>query len=207
MHNCLVRPFPRFQQWINCTSGFQLVGNVLSIPPGEVLRKNPSHIDCLFLMNNQSLTSPPVSKRYGWCSIDSFLHASVNAPFYIIGNGLTLCLRTGCQNCSKHLAGHHVGVNVMFFEEYADSQLFQFTDGLQTLFRVSGKPGYGLYKDLIDSAFAAVRQHPLEVIPLGSRCSCDTLVGIYFCQLPPFVISYQVVIVYLLCRKAVELIL
>ena len=95
----------------------------------------------------------------------------------------------------------------MFFEEHTDAQFFQFPDVLQTLFRISGEPGYGLYEDLIDPSFTAVRQHSLEIIPLGGGGSRDAFICIDLRKLPAVVFSDVVIVIGLLGSEAVELIL
>ena len=74
-------------------------------------------------------------------------------------------------------------------------------------FRISCEPGYGLNQDLIDPSFTAVRQHSLEVIPLGSGGSRDAFICIDLRKLPAVVFYDIVIIIGLLGSKAVELIL
>jgi hypothetical protein len=95
----------------------------------------------------------------------------------------------------------------MFFEEHTDAQFFQFPDVLQTLFRISGEPGYGLYEDLIDPSFTAVRQHSLEVIPLGGGGSRDAFICIDLRKLPVIMLADVFIVIALLGCETVELVI
>ena len=95
----------------------------------------------------------------------------------------------------------------MFFKEHADAHCLQFPDTLQALFRISSEPGYGLYENLIDPSLAAIRQHSLEVIPLGGGSSGDTLVCVDFSKLPVIVLADIVIVIALLGSETIELIL
>ena len=93
----------------------------------------------------------------------------------------------------------------MFLKINADAKGLQFTKGFETVGGVSSESGDGFYKDLIDAPFPAVSQHPLEVIPLFSGGAGNTLVGINLGQFPMIMGIDIVIIMILLCRKAVEL--
>ena len=69
-------------------------------------------------------------------------------------------------------------IDTFTLEADIDTQLFQFTDILKAVLGVAGESRDGLNKDLVDQAPAAVRHHPLEVIPLSHRSSRYPLIRI-----------------------------
>lgn len=94
------------------------------------------------------------------------LHSLLDAPPHISGYGLALRLCAGSNHRRQHLAGHHLGINVMFLEEDADPKGFEFPDSIQALGGISRESGYGLHQHLIDSSVPAICKQSLEILSL-----------------------------------------
>ena len=113
----------------------------------------------------------------------------------------------GSVDGGDEFAAHIDSIDTFTLEANIDTQLFQFTDILKTVFGVAGKARDGLNKDLINQAPTAVRHHSLEVIPLGHRSSCDSLVRIDVNHAPFGLARDQLRVVAVLSGKGIELIL
>ena len=125
----------------------------------------------------------------------------------IAGYGLALFLGEGSVDGGDELTAHIDSIDTFTLESDIDTQLFQFTDILEAVLGVAGESRDGLNKDLVDQAAAAIRHHPLEVIPLGHRSSCDSLVRIDVNHAPFGLTRDQLRVVAVLGRKGIELIL
>ena len=113
----------------------------------------------------------------------------------------------GSVDGSDELTAHIDRIDTFTLEADVDTQFFQFADILKAVFGVAGKARDGLDKDLVDQAAAAVRHHSLEVIPLGHRSSCDSLVRIDVNHAPFGLARDQLRVVAVLSGKGIELIL
>ena len=147
------------------------------------------------------------SQRSIVCVECSILHPLLVAPAHISRDAFALRLCKGRKQGCHHLTGHISRINVFLLEEDTDTQQLQFPKGLQTLFRVSGKPRDGFDQDSVNEPSSAVSQEPLKIASFFCRSSCDALIRVNVHHAPILLAGNQGGVVAVLSGKGIELIL
>lgn len=139
--------------------------------PGEVVSENaPDGIGLLFIYYYLMILDS-VSKGDGGRKKRAAFHAALVAPADILGNRLALLLRDGGEGGGEQFAGHIGGVNVLLLKADANADGLQFPDGLEAVHGIPREAGNGFHQYLVDPAFAAIGEEPLEIRALFRRGS------------------------------------
>ena len=129
-----------------------------------------------FRLDDQLVAFPTVAVDAEVSVRDALFHALANAPFHVVAEAGDFLLCKGCQQGHHNLAVAGERIDVFLLESDLDAQLFQVSDGLKQVDRVSGKAGNGLRKDDVYLSGLAVVEHPLEFFSLGCLCAGDAVI-------------------------------
>lgn len=145
------------------------------------------------LLGNDIRLQPvqPVAVGHGGWGEDPLLHPHPDAEPHIAGVAGGLHLGEGGVNGSGLLGAELAGVDVLLFEADGDSQPHQLPHEVQAVPGVAGEAGHGLDQYPVDLPGAAVRQHPIEFIPLPGVQPGNALVSHCQAQTKGFLIFFS----------------
>ena len=168
--NRLDRPLIGTQHRVNALALFHAAGNLLHVVSLQEIREDFPHILCLSgIYGDCAFFILFVAEGKGRGDECTACHPLLDAPADIVRDVLALLLVHHGEDGGEKLTDQFRGIDALLLEAHPHPQGLQLPDGLQALLGVPGEPGGGLHQDLVHPAPAAVRQQPLEVLPLLRR--------------------------------------
>ena len=157
----------------------------------QVFPKNAPNDLCFFGNNHQHIRFLSPVKPHKGFRIEiplPLLHFILNPHPHILGNALAFLLCNARHDGDQNFALGIQRIDGFFFKVNGNSQLFQFSNILETIQRISGKSTDGFGDNHVDFSCLTVLNHLIELISVFCAGSAYPFICVNTCQFPSRII-------------------